>query len=56
MSEMGHKTLQIIEKKVLGQHRVGLPLSVQGQVDELISAATNIDNLCEMYIGWGAYM
>jgi serine/threonine-protein kinase ATR len=56
MSEIGYKTLQTIEKKVFGQDKPGLPLSVQGQVDELISLATNIDNLCEMYIGWGAYM
>ncbi|XP_032793021.2 serine/threonine-protein kinase ATR [Daphnia magna] len=31
-------------------------LSVEGQVNQLIAEATNVDNLCQMYIGWAAYM
>ncbi|XP_041465563.1 serine/threonine-protein kinase ATR-like [Lytechinus variegatus] len=33
-----------------------LPLSIEGHVDHLIREATNKKNLCEMYIGWAAYM
>lgn len=31
-------------------------LSVEGQTNLLILQAINIDNLCQMYHGWGAYM
>ncbi|XP_011304533.1 serine/threonine-protein kinase atr-like [Fopius arisanus] len=31
-------------------------LSVSGQVNHLILDATNVDNLCQMYYGWGAQM
>ncbi|KAK2144551.1 hypothetical protein LSH36_748g02080 [Paralvinella palmiformis] len=34
----------------------GLPLSVEGQVNHLIKEATDVNNLCQMYIGWAAYM
>jgi len=34
----------------------GLPLSVEGHVSHLIKEATNENNLCQMYIGWAAYM
>ncbi|XP_058804986.1 serine/threonine-protein kinase ATR-like [Phymastichus coffea] len=33
-----------------------LYLSVEGQVNHLILDAINIDNLCQMYVGWGAYL
>ncbi|XP_046407326.1 serine/threonine-protein kinase atr-like [Ischnura elegans] len=36
--------------------KFSLPLSTEGQVEKLISEATNVDNLCQMYIGWGAYL
>ncbi|EEB05355.1 ATR checkpoint kinase Rad3 [Schizosaccharomyces japonicus yFS275] len=32
-----------------------LPLSVEGQVQELIKEAVSSDNLVQMYIGWAAY-
>ena len=35
---------------------INLPLSVEGQVNQLISEATSVDNLAQMYIGWAAYM
>ncbi|XP_043497369.1 serine/threonine-protein kinase ATR-like isoform X1 [Polistes fuscatus] len=35
---------------------IALNLSVSGQVNQLILDATNIDNLCQMYFGWGAFM
>ncbi|XP_066914478.1 serine/threonine-protein kinase ATR-like isoform X3 [Clytia hemisphaerica] len=31
-------------------------LSIEGQVDHLIQDATDISNLCQMYIGWAAYL
>lgn len=34
----------------------GLPLSVDGHVSHLIKEATDEKNLCQMYIGWAAYM
>ncbi|XP_071509803.1 serine/threonine-protein kinase ATR-like [Diadema antillarum] len=34
----------------------GLPLSIEGHVDHLIREATDKHNLCQMYIGWAAYM
>nr|XP_045585132.1 serine/threonine-protein kinase atr-like isoform X1 [Procambarus clarkii] len=50
-----------IEHRLSGQIRTkargpNLPLSVEGQVNSLIEEATSIDNLCQMYIGWAAYM
>lgn len=35
---------------------IALNLSVEGQTNHLILEAMNIDNLCQMYFGWGAYM
>ena len=34
----------------------GLPLSIEGHVHYLISEATSEKNLCQMYVGWAAYM
>lgn len=50
-----------IEHRLSGQIRskgrgFNQPLSVEGQVNSLIEEATSIDNLCQMYIGWAAYM
>lgn len=33
-----------------------LAMSVEGQANNLILEATNIDNLCQMYVGWGPYL
>lgn len=35
---------------------VALHLSVEGQINHLILEATSVDNLCQMYFGWGAYL
>ncbi|KYN10085.1 Serine/threonine-protein kinase atr [Trachymyrmex cornetzi] len=35
---------------------IALHLSVEGQTNHLILEATNTDNLCQMYFGWGAYL
>lgn len=55
-NEKALKCLSTIEGKLTGKLKLGLPLSCEGQVHELILQATNDDNLAEMYIGWAAYM
>jgi serine/threonine-protein kinase ATR len=50
------RSLDTIGRKVDGRMTVGLPLSVEGQVDDLIQQATNPKLLFEMYIGWSAYL
>ena len=56
------KNLEDIEGRVQGMMRVkgnqcsSMALSVEGQANNLIQEATDIDNLCEMYIGWGPFM
>lgn len=35
---------------------LGLPLSVEGHVSHLIKESTDENNLCQMYIGWAAYL
>ncbi|XP_054272921.1 serine/threonine-protein kinase ATR-like [Macrosteles quadrilineatus] len=46
--------LQGIVKTKNGSYSV--PLSAEGQVRILIAEATDINNLCQMYIGWGPYL
>lgn len=61
--------IQQIEKKLKGIVRTGgikgrddgketkdMPLSIEGQVHHLILEATSNHNLCQMYIGWAAYL
>ncbi|KAK7086762.1 hypothetical protein SK128_001248 [Halocaridina rubra] len=60
-NEKAQMHVSIIEQRLSGQihtksRGINLPLSVEGQVSSLIEEATNIDNLCQMYIGWAAYM
>ena len=56
------KNLEDIKGRVEGMMRVkgnqcsNMTLSVEGQANNLIQEATDIDNLCEMYIGWGPFM
>eukprot|EP00028_Trichosphaerium_sp_Am-I-7-wt_P005743 CAMPEP_0168528384 /NCGR_PEP_ID=MMETSP0405-20121227/13217_1 /TAXON_ID=498012 /ORGANISM="Trichosphaerium sp, Strain Am-I-7 wt" /LENGTH=121 /DNA_ID=CAMNT_0008551779 /DNA_START=848 /DNA_END=1210 /DNA_ORIENTATION=+ len=33
-----------------------IPLQVEGHVHSLISDATDINNLCQMYVGWQAWL
>lgn len=40
----------------VGQEKSTLQLSVEGQTAVLIQEATSVDNLCQMYIGWGGYI
>ncbi|CAM1327849.1 ATR (predicted) [Pycnogonum litorale] len=59
LNEEAKIQVQNIEQRLMGvikkkQH--GIPLSIEGQVDYLIKEATDEKNLCEMYIGWAAFM
>lgn len=46
-----------LQGRVKTRHRTSLmPLSVEGQTNYLINEAVSIDNLCQMYIGWGPYL
>ncbi|XP_046813707.1 serine/threonine-protein kinase ATR isoform X1 [Vespa crabro] len=71
VGEAGEKTnekavehIKNIEQRLKGLVRsqgkklenIALNLSVEGQTNHLILEAMNIDNLCQMYFGWGAYM
>lgn len=49
------KVVLEVEHRLRGVNK-GIPLSVEGQVHQLISDATNVDNLCEMYIGWAPFL
>lgn len=53
--------LNNIEMRLQGYVRANLknssmPLSVAGQTRKLIEEAISIDNLCQMYIGWSAFL
>ncbi|RKP36998.1 hypothetical protein BJ085DRAFT_14939 [Dimargaris cristalligena] len=48
--------LSKIKRKLDGWLRNSIPISVEGQVDHLISQATSSAELFHMYIGWAAYL
>ncbi|KAJ3131138.1 hypothetical protein HK100_006742 [Physocladia obscura] len=50
-NEEAVKHLNRIETKLKGMPKQGPPLSIEGQVQELIAEATDINNLSVMYIG-----
>jgi serine/threonine-protein kinase ATR len=51
------QSLATIDKKLQGFVTTArLPLSVSGQVEELISQAVDPENLSSMYIGWAPYL
>ena len=52
--EEAEKELEKIEFKLQGidQLRSPTPRSVEGQVQRLINDATDINNLCQMYLWW----
>lgn len=63
--EINNKKAQVhvrdIEQRLQGilktKHKArGLPLSIEGHVDYLIREATDPKNLCQMYVGWAAYL
>lgn len=55
-NELALKNLQTIDRKLQGLMQAGLPLSIEGQVHELIHQAMDYKNLAVMYIGWAAFM
>ncbi|KAF9205154.1 serine/threonine-protein kinase M1 [Haplosporangium sp. Z 27] len=56
-NEKAQTIMSLIKRKLAGNDNPnGHGLSVQGQVEELIQAATSAENLSKMYIGWSAYL
>lgn len=55
-NEQATRCLHTINRKLQGILQGVVPLSVEGQVDELIREATDPKRLFQMYIGWAAYM
>ena len=50
------KCISKVGRKLKGHVDDCLPLSVDGQVNELIKSAIDIENLSQMFIGWAAYL
>lgn len=60
-NELAVKNLKDLERRLQGMVKIkgkecNMALSVEGQIDSLILEATDIDNLCEMYVGWAAFL
>ncbi|KAF9364890.1 serine/threonine-protein kinase M1 [Mortierella sp. NVP85] len=61
-NEKAQAILMLIKRKLSGTENANpyvpaaYALSVRGQVEELIQAATSPENLAKMYIGWSAYL
>ncbi|XP_025157159.1 serine/threonine-protein kinase ATR [Harpegnathos saltator] len=63
-NEKAVENIKNIEQRLKGLIRyprrkaenIALHLSVEGQTNHLILEAMNVDNLCQMFIGWGAYL
>lgn len=50
------QVLSRVKEKLTGKDfRQGEELGVIGQVDRLIKEATNLENLCQHYIGWCSF-
>jgi phosphatidylinositol kinase/protein kinase (PI-3 family) len=45
-----------IEQKLNGEPSHGTTLSIDGQVAELIEQATDVNNLCRMFVGWASHI
>lgn len=60
-NEQAVEHIKNIELRLKGSYRsrgkiYPIPLSCEGQANNLIAEATNVDNLCQMYIGWGPFL
>ncbi|KAJ1652981.1 hypothetical protein IWQ61_006805 [Dispira simplex] len=55
-NKLALNNLSNIKKKLDGWAKNSIPMSVEGQVDELVRQATNPADLFKMYIGWAAYL
>jgi serine/threonine-protein kinase ATR len=55
---MAMESLQNLKQRLRGEgkKRRGMPLSVEGQVQELLRDAADIKKLETMYIGWAPYL
>ncbi|KAI9189836.1 hypothetical protein H9P43_001269 [Blastocladiella emersonii ATCC 22665] len=56
MRRQARRVLADIDARLQGMVGAGLPLGVNGQVDELIRQATAVENLSRMYVGWMPYL
>lgn len=55
--DAGERTLLRIKAKLQGfEDPTGDGLSVEGQVDELISEAQSLENLSRLYPGWAPWL
>ena len=50
------RCITAVGTRLMGYVGDDLPLSVEGQVEELIKNATDINNLSQMFIGWAAFL
>ncbi|RZF41501.1 hypothetical protein LSTR_LSTR000215 [Laodelphax striatellus] len=61
-NELARENILDIQHRLLGHVRnndkvfTERVLSVEGQTQTLIAEATSIDNLCQMFIGWGPFL
>ncbi|KJE97226.1 hypothetical protein CAOG_09113 [Capsaspora owczarzaki ATCC 30864] len=51
-NEEALKTITAIVNRLQGRISDSMPLSIEGQVDDLLLEATDVVKLCQMYIGW----
>ena len=52
LNEKAFKIITRISNKLTGRDFSQEPLDVQQQVQKLIKQATDIENLCQGYLGW----
>lgn len=52
---LGLSSMKRVNQKLEGVIDSAIPLTIEGQVNQLILDATSQVNLCQMYIGWAAY-
>jgi phosphatidylinositol kinase/protein kinase (PI-3 family) len=55
-NESAVQTVADIERRLKGQEKSYVTLSVEGQVHTQINEAISQDNLSRMYIGWAPWM
>lgn len=53
--QLAMSSLATVEQKLEGRILSALPLSVEGQVNDLITTAMDLKNLCQMYVGWAPF-
>ena len=55
--DAAERTLQRIKNKLLGfEDTTSGVLSVEGQVELVVTEAKNVDNLCKLFVGWSPWL